>query len=371
MTTCYIADLHIGNHRRFGGPIQQGINDRCRHVLDALESALSYASQRGADRVIILGDTFDDVKPLPQVLAETARVMATAPMPIFVLSGNHDIVSSKTGDNALGPLAFVPNVHVIEHPALMEDLDETFLLIPFRSAPAGEWLEETVLRLLKERTRSGPVSLCVHMGISDETTPPYLKGAHDQIPANELLDIMARTGVNAAFAGNWHFHRQWATTDCMITQVGALASTGFDNPGTDYGRVVIAAHDPRTTLITRIPGGPLFFSLEYESGSLEDMAEYGADGHPVYVQIRAQPAYFEAAKRELAERKARKEITDGEVLPNREVTKAVARSAASAARNSTSINEAIHDYVEHIKKPEGITSADVLSRTKDYLAKNA
>ena len=58
MTVCFLADLHVANHKRHGGPVKAGINRRCQHVLDALESAYKRAERLDAKAVVILGDLF-------------------------------------------------------------------------------------------------------------------------------------------------------------------------------------------------------------------------------------------------------------------------------------------------------------------------
>lgn len=363
----YIADLHIANHKRFAGKYESGLNERCRLILGALERALTEARDLGAEAVVVLGDTFDDVRPSPQILAATARVFGRAGLPTYMLVGNHDQVSGSPGDHALGPLEVSEcEIFVIEKPTTVKIGKTALMLVPFRAGAASEWLPDVVEELSPVPTNDNV--LCVHMGISDNTTPPYLRSAPDSISATQLGGIMQVHGIKRAFAGNWHFHRTWEIGEQRITQVGALVPTGFDNPGVGYGSVIVADANEQWRSTVR---GPRFFAFDFEDGTLADVCDLHDVGFSLFVQARVQPAYIAQAKAEIAEKVKAGVLAGGEAIPNKQVTKLVARSAAAAARSADTVDQAVAQYVEHMQMPDGVKRADVLTEVKSYLAKIA
>jgi DNA repair exonuclease SbcCD nuclease subunit len=111
------SDLHIDHDytaRMHGGDGNAG-----------LAAVLSLARDAGADVVVLAGDTFDCHRLPPDLLDQTAAVIAASGLPVVVLPGNHDPVV----DDAVyhhGALATLPNLHVlgIRHPesVLFDDL---------------------------------------------------------------------------------------------------------------------------------------------------------------------------------------------------------------------------------------------------------
>jgi DNA repair exonuclease SbcCD nuclease subunit len=98
------SDLHVDHDytaRLHGGDGTAG-----------LACVLAAARGLGADLVLLAGDTFDHHR-VPQALIErAAAVLADAALPIVLLPGNHDPAISAAIYRH-GPLAAVPNLHVI------------------------------------------------------------------------------------------------------------------------------------------------------------------------------------------------------------------------------------------------------------------
>ena len=47
MRVGFVADVHVGNHIRFGGPIEAGMNRRCRETVATLRRAVLKAREEG------------------------------------------------------------------------------------------------------------------------------------------------------------------------------------------------------------------------------------------------------------------------------------------------------------------------------------
>lgn len=382
-----VADVHIANHRRWAGAADAGINQRCADVLAALDRAIAVADAEKADIFIVLGDLFDTTTPTPQVLARVQRCFRVTQRPFLILLGNHDMVSDARGDHACGPLDSAPHVMVVGVPtSLMLDEAHQLLMVPFRPGPAHEWIaaaiveagRETVQAMKKVRHRT----LCLHLGIENEDTPPFLRGAPDSIKATELLTLMERYGIDDVLAGNWHNRLVVETKDRRIVQVGTLAPTGWDNPsacgvkgvveGRDgYGGLAIL--DTAVPILASTIPGPRFLTSHYPDPTDKILRritpEMAEQGWRFYIRREVEQPE-EVAVDQAALRAAQDAglIAGFEVTLDRSEIEMNLRRAASEAKRAGSVDEAVARYCGRVPEPgAGLTRADVLECTTRYL----
>lgn len=245
-----VADVHVGNPKWRGGSLNQGVNVRGARVLAALHAALSYAVECEASAFVVLGDLMDSSRSSPQLIAQTMKMFQSfAPLPIHLLLGNHEMETGAVGDHSLAPFALLPHVRVHDRPAVVHFGSDELWLMPFRNGPARQWLPGALeeLAVTAEELRGGKphagspvhVALGLHLGIADDTTPPWLRDAHDAIDVNDLVAHCSMRGVDTVLAGNWHSAQDWYRDSVRVAQCGALCPTGFNNPGFDgYGFAV-------------------------------------------------------------------------------------------------------------------------------------
>lgn len=246
MAVSLVADIHLGNlhlSRKIGGRLVAGLNDRAREIAEALCEA-----RRRVDPdkpLIIAGDLFDVADPTPELMKAAMDAVGAGGVDgenTFFLVGNHDQTSDVPGHNALGPLSHVG--YVIEGPWLYDCQDgEQVIFLPFRNIPGRDLVREGLERLKHLLDPQAPKLLVVHLGIEDESTPPWMRGHNDSILLHELLELMHRYRIEACAAGNWHQYRSWeAQRDgdtYRVAQIGALCPTGWDNPGLEgYGSLI-------------------------------------------------------------------------------------------------------------------------------------
>ena len=360
----FIADIHVGNHRRFGGPVVSGINTRCGLVLTSLQRAVQHAKNTvGCDVLVVLGDLFDTSRPEAQIIAEVQK--ALEPIPTILLLGNHEQVSTSAGDHALGPLD--PVATLVERPEVIEMGSDTELwVVPFQPGNARDWLPG-VLKKLSEGGKLGALRiLCLHLGISDNDTAPWLKGAFDSIAAGELGLLCEHYGIQFAFAGNWHDRRQWVTMPSVITQVGALVPTGFDNPGVDgYGGLAILDTKTKNVVVETV-AGPRFVKAKWRSGA--PVFKENGQSQNWFVQLSAPLDDLEAARAYIANAVEKGALAGGEVVPDSVETTAAARSAATVARSAETLDEAVAGFIEAMVLPDDVSRASLTERVRNYLA---
>lgn len=245
------ADLHLGNHKRHGGAVQSGLNERARDILHVLTRAIELANRQHAT-LVIAGDALDESRPTPGILAAFQKALAKAELRPVLLAGNHEWGSAT--DHALRPLWSVADV--VETLSLFGGLKPgTGPMLAWPWWPGRERFDVNRFTLVG----GAPAVVVMHTGVIHDGTPPYL--VSEKVPtADEVFDALDRLGASVAITGDWHDHKVLERLgsrgqDLTIVQCGALVPTGFDNPGLDYGYMVLI--DPARPLeleLHQLPG---------------------------------------------------------------------------------------------------------------------
>jgi hypothetical protein len=320
------------------------------------------------------------------------------------------MVSMLPGDHVLGPLAPLPHVRIIERPAAYW-LGETLrvLLVPFRPGPGKDWLEEGIKAAIEnpidapEEHKHSPsfrTALGIHLGIENDDTPPFLRGAPDSIRAEELARLMDRYDIDFALSGNWHgrlVEEIWTEAAELgekgagkvrwIMQVGTTAPTGWDNPssgsigeilhGADgYGTLAVLdiAKNPKGVLSYAVIPGPRFI----KSAAPDDLDDVLDALSPDLVQkgwrfyIRRlcdKPEELAGDSTVLRAAKESGKLAGFDVALDRSEVQSKLRRAAHEARRASTVDEAVHRYIERmpIDASRGISRDEVRALVQDVL----
>lgn len=372
MRLAFIADVHLGNHRAFGGVPVAGLNARAHAILRALRRARELATAAGVGDLFVLGDLFDTASPSPQLLAAALDALAgrDARARVHLLRGNHDMVSDAPGDHALGVFAHA-GVRVWETPDVLVGDRARIAVVPYLTGSTDARLPP-VLRDLASRVQEPLDVVLLHAGIHDpqlRATLPWAAGAHDAVSTTLLAGVA--NAARRVYAGNWHTARDWVLDGGLcVHQVGALVPTGWDNPGLDgYGRLMVLDTSANTSLVYQV-GGPRFVHAD-SPAELEALRAQAAAASPdpvsLYVRADATPDGIADARAWLD-----RAVSDGvaagyAVRVGSEQVRAAAREAAAAARSAHVLDDAVHAYVGRMPLPDGVDRAEVLDRTREYL----
>ena len=368
-----VADVHVGNHRVFGGDMEGGLNTRAREVLHTLRAALRKAKEDGAAAFVVAGDLFDDCRPSPQLIAATGEaLLSVAPLPIYLLLGNHDAHSDEDGDNALVPLALMPHVSVVERAEVLAFGPTGLVLVPWRAGPAREWVAEA----LRDATGGGRNVVVSHFGIVDDATPIFLRDSSGALSLAELREIMDVEGTFAWWSGDWHpraVHRE--PDGRVIGQVGALVPTGFDNPGSPYGSLVYQPLTPGETHELHELPGPRFLTLDY-SRATEAPTEVEVQtalacglGRDLFVRGRALRDHLHVLRLALAEARGAGLVADFELVAvSAQESREAAREGAEKARSAETLDEAADAYLRGMQLDDETLRDDVVMTVRRYLA---
>jgi len=367
----FVADVHVGNHAVMGGDRVRGINTRCRLVVETLQRAVDAAIQRGASDFVVLGDLFDSHRPTPQVVAAVMAVLSTFPGSVHVLRGNHDAASDEVLDDALAPLAFCPNVRVYSRPDCVESADGILLLVPYRPGPSADWLQRDVQVAFACRGMQPlggvplPICVAVHLGLRDAANTkanPWAALAEDAVDVSDLAVVCASVGAQMAVAGNWHGHFRWQLPGVEAVQVGALAPTGWDNPGLDgYGRVEFWPPGPGRSGVE--VAGPRFLNRIPSRG----MVTAAPSGCVLYARLRDTRERVVEAQIAVQSAIASGLLAGGVVEVEAAGAQAEAREAVSLALSGALAERAVHDHATAMELDPGVDRADVTARALRYL----
>ena len=87
LTFVHTADWHLGHVYRRLGP---RASDSARWRLDAVHKVFDLAVENKASFVLVAGDVFDTDTPSREVMRAAVELLRDAPVPVHMISGNHD-----------------------------------------------------------------------------------------------------------------------------------------------------------------------------------------------------------------------------------------------------------------------------------------
>lgn len=232
MKILILGDTHIWNHSQLGGPMEGGLNRRCRGLIrDISDTVQGAITEYGIEAVVQLGDFFDKSNPPPAVMLAAMELLRRFDVQWHILAGNHDIRAFGV-PSAIAPLRHLPNVKVYEEPALVELGGTPWAMVPFTARTADESVKKA-LELLSpavDETRFA----CLHYGAVREysSNRPDVTPLRDYFWAGHTLD---RYPTNWFF-GHEHGSRAVANTSehTKARSLGSFCQHNFGDPNITY-----------------------------------------------------------------------------------------------------------------------------------------
>lgn len=242
MHVLVLGDLHIWNHSQLGGPIEGGLNRRCRDLIRDIRDTVEGAKRNHGIRAVVqLGDFFDKSNPPPAVMNAAMGLIKESGVPWHILAGNHDI-RSFGAPSAITPLGKLEGCFVYDEPKTVEIGGVGWAMIPFTARTAKE-----SVGLLRD---SPAAFACLHYGGVSH---------HDQGRPDVIRLVELPPNIPACFFG--HEHGSRARSSLHIS-LGSFSQHNFGDPLIGYRGAV--AHTPWNTQrwITAIElAGPRFADL--------------------------------------------------------------------------------------------------------------
>jgi len=244
----------------------------------------------------------DSANPSPALLASTQKTLKMSSIPVHLLAGNHEQVSTAPGHHSLAPLA-----PVVEKIWDQPDFFEGVMVYPF--SPKGG----TIVLDPRRKDFAGVIG---HFGISCADDPSWLRNSVTAVSVEVLQDVQDRyrefsRDVNEdvkwqptpIFAGDWHRHKRHSLTYADAVQVGALVPTGWsDSSNLDsvfedpYGSVIVWDTETGEWFRKVIPG-PRFYTavnlVEVESWVQKNTEDtFTGNAYRGYFRIRCDPTTY-------------------------------------------------------------------------------
>ena len=321
MKAAVIFDVHLWNHKRFGGPLIRGINRRGVLTLQTLRAAIKSANIERA-QLIVAGDLVDEAGPIqPQFAAAIRTELLQANNGVFLVLGNHDL--NSVDDDSLRVYEH-STIRVVDEITRIGDCD----LVPF----CADFTDPRV---------DAPV-VVAHFGVFDDQFPGFMKKSADAWHVARLFAFMRERGIRCAALGDWHSRYVWSLPDSvlstalpsgeqhrsvgrpkadqggwgrvcgptdlqqsdifsyrlscgdsLIMQGGSLNPTGFDNKGLHgYGTLAIVDTGDQSLSWRELPG-PRFATVHDSEEQAALITEAGQLGHSLFLR-----RYFEGARPE-------------------------------------------------------------------------
>lgn len=108
----HTSDWHLGHvYRKLGARAAESAQWR----LDAAQRVFDLAIEKKVDFVLVAGDVFDTDTPAPDIMQAAVEILRDAPVPTYLISGNHDpLAEGSVWNNPIfaDALKTVPNIHI-------------------------------------------------------------------------------------------------------------------------------------------------------------------------------------------------------------------------------------------------------------------
>jgi predicted phosphodiesterase len=182
-----------------------------------LSAALRLAASAGADFLIHVGDLiYRD-----EQVASIAATLATSPLPVFVVRGNHDY-RNQVRINFMHRLA--PPYYAFQMGGatfIILDNGEDYVPTFWRRSTQYRWLTDT-LRV----ARDGPLFVAMHIPPFDPRTGPQRAPMRDKAFAQQLMRDFVQAGVDAVLTGHVHASYTWVRGGIPYV----VSGEGFSSP---------------------------------------------------------------------------------------------------------------------------------------------
>lgn len=256
----WVSDTHFHNFTRFATTLDDGVNSRLQHTIDAMVEAVEFAEKQGIKKIIHGGDCFHvrgQISPtvLNPVMDLFSWIINIKGMEVYMIAGNHDLESKESDElsNTASALDAV-GVQVINEPTVVEELK--LVLIPWSSS----------LSALNEKLAEYAKKLGTDVDKYTAVIHAPLNGVISGIPDHGLEPTdLAKHGFKRIMCGHYHNHMDFGS----VVSIGALTHQTFGDIHSKAGFII---EDEKGNLSHFATSAPRFVDLTEEDPS--DQAEF-------------------------------------------------------------------------------------------------
>ncbi len=268
MKIIHFADLHLGVETYGHIDPATGLSSRLNDFLAVLDELVDYALENKVDLVIFCGDAYKSREPTQTQQREFARRinrLATAGIPVFLLTGNHDLpnaIGRATATEIFDTLA-VPNVYVARKPETYKIVTASGIIqivaipwLKFSSLIAREDLKNLNAEQLVKKMQEVITTIIRNRADGLDSSLPAILAAHFSLPeakagSESMMSvgrepIILRSDValpNFDYVALGHIHKQQVLYDNPpVVYPGSLERIDFSEEKDTKGFVVVEIH---------------------------------------------------------------------------------------------------------------------------------
>ncbi len=264
MKFIHTADWQLGMKAAHVGAAAARVREE---RLEAAGRVVATARERGAEFLLIAGDTFEDNAVDRALVQKVADILAGSPVPVYVLPGNHDPLTPGS---------------VWEHPA-WRSMEHVHVLREEKPVeiPGGRLYPCPVT---DKRSRKDPSAWIGHqeagvigIGLAHGTVEGMPQAEPDHpIPR----DAASRSGLDYLALGHWHSTALYPAADgaARMAYCGTHETTGFGER--DSGNVLLVEipdHGAAPSLTTERTGALAWEVMERDVRAPGDLAQLRRD----------------------------------------------------------------------------------------------
>ncbi len=208
-----------------GAAHRQQLRATFRHIVDL-------ARQGGYDLLLIAGDLFNDNRPSRASLGLVQESLATLPIPVCILPGNHDCYDRGSVYRREG---FSPNVHILTETPSLFDFPALNLTVSGNAVLSRHGTDGA----LRNIRRNGERRWHVAMAHGNVCAPGHVQDPERPIPP----EAIAGCGADYLALGDWHAFARKSQQGVAAFYSGAPEPTSLDANGSGYAASVTLSEE--------------------------------------------------------------------------------------------------------------------------------
>jgi DNA repair exonuclease SbcCD nuclease subunit len=278
----HTADLHFG--RRYLRTTRDGDNVRELDIYKAGDVVSSWIAETlKPDLAVIAGDVWDDSRPSPQALRhgyDFPRKLREADIPVVVVGGNHDTVTTPGRPTPLEHLARYFGCHVALEQSSIEVAGIQICAVPYRTLSSGDFQTP-------DYSSEVPNLLVVHADADGDDLPDFAQYSYVRLPRAALFDQRSALRL----LGHVHVHQSIGERAYYSGALERLTFGEIRNDPSVYvhrlfpdGRVETESVRVADMGEPNVPRPALDLTLdcsEMEAGNVVDAAHAHLEAHPL------------------------------------------------------------------------------------------
>lgn len=274
-----VSDIHMNNRLPHSKPGPAGLSDRLQDQLGLWQRIHEIAKKKRVVATVVLGDLFDKSLVDAITLTYTVEAIAASPVPLYILPGNHDAVSTKGGRFTVEAFGKMGNdrIEYMKTGKCYSFGDTNVVFWPVEYCPqerAREWLSNIRASMDSSKTNINlmhhSILGCTHIGWTCD----------DGLTPEEACE-----GFDWTFSGHFHDAQSFGPADRGM-YLGAPLHLRFEDEGRRAGFWIVDIPgdgtikrsfvdgecpkfhtcewlgDPPTKLATAIPGDYIRITVE-------------------------------------------------------------------------------------------------------------